>query len=353
MKKILFTGCLFTMACFTATAQTALKIKLVPLAERLPSPPVSLEEAYKLAHNNGAISSKQDVYNHAQQQIDEVIEKIEATAPKETAKSVEKDADVAVDLMKTGNSFVQGSPEMQAAMKDLYLKLEGDEKFAEAFEAKSDAEKQTFIQQWLKKYNVKGSTKPVTTNNDVLAREAEDFKRLSMELSTCRQNMETKYLHPLSHPDKSGHDALDRKEAAELKALPIITIGEYTGVDPDKDRQIRARYFNEHMKVAKAMLEKDRKLWAQCKSDFLAGLARFDTKLAEMDWGGKLVNPLLRPGVAGMQKSLLEMAHKMLACEHIITYNAATWYAAYLDKPTTKKQAKDITMTYAHVVFQL
>jgi hypothetical protein len=350
MKKILFTGCFFTMVCVTATAQTALKIKLVPLAERLPSPPATLEEAYKLAHTGGYVNAKQDVYNHAQQQIEEVIEKIAATAPKETDKSVEKNADVAVDLMKSGNSFVQGSPEMQAVMKELYMKLEGDEKFAESFEGKSEAEKQAFIQELLKKHNVKASTKPVT-NNDALGREAEEFKKLTMEVGSCQQNMETKYFRPLSHPDKSGYDALDKKEAAELKALPIITMGEYTGVDPRKEQAIRDRYFNEHMKLAKGLLEKDRQLWAQCKSDFLTGLARFDTKLAAIDWGGKLVNPLLRPAIAGVQKNLLEMAHKMLACEHIMTYNAATWYAAYLARPTTKKQAKDITMAYANIVF--
>lgn len=354
MKKILFTGLLFTMAYLAASAQTALKIKIAPLAQQLPAPPTSLEEAYRLAHTSGSdvttVNTKQDIYNHASEQINAVIAKIEATTPKQEERSVEKDADATVAAMKSGNSFVKGSPEMQAAMKAFYIKLQSDEAFATAFEAKSEAAKMTFMQQWLQKYSVKAPTKPAAPGAG-LAQEAAALKQLSMELATCRQNMETKYFRPLSKPDMTAHDVLSQKEAAELKALPIITMGEYSGVDPKKEKEIRTRYFNAHIKVAKTILERDRKLWAQGKSDYLAALARFDTKLMEIDWGGKLTNPLLKPAVATMQKEMLQLADKMLDGAHIMTYNAATWYAAYLNKPETMQQQKAITMAYLNNSF--
>ncbi|MBO9727347.1 MAG: hypothetical protein J7623_01785 [Chitinophaga sp.] len=334
MKKILFTGCMICVACLAGTAQTALKLKLVQVvSDKLPLPPASLEGAYNLAHSAGeqkrTVNTRQDVYNRAQEQINTVIAKIEAGAP---PPSQAESADIAVDLAKKSNSFVAGSPEMQRAMRDLQDKLQNDEKFAEEFEAKSDKEKEIFLKEWNKKYNVKAPTGPVVTN-DVVAKEMEMFKSLSMEMGNFQKNMETRYFQPLSKPDLSIHEALDRKEAAELKALPIIQMGEYTGADPGKEKLIRTKYFNEHMKVAKDALVKNKELWLLAQKDYLAGLARFDTKLAEIGWGDKLVNPMLRPGVGGLQKGLLELANKLVDCEHVMTYQAGTWYAASLDRP--------------------
>lgn len=331
MKKILFTGCLICFACLGGTAQTALKLKLVQVvSDKLPAPPASLEVAYHLAHRAGeqkkTVSSKQDVYNHAQEQINAVIAKIEAGAP---PPSKAESADIAVDMAKQSNSFVAGSPEMQRSMRDLQDKLQNDEKFAEEFEAKSDKEKVVFLKEWNKKYNVKAPTKPVEINNSV-GNEMETMRKLAMEMAAFQQQLETKYLNQLSKPDQSVHEVLEKKEAAEVMALPIIQVGEYTGADPGKEKQVRTKYFNEHMKVAKDALLKNKELWFLAQKDYLAGLAKFDGKLADIGWGDKLINPMLRPGVGDLQKGLLEIANKLMDCEHVMTYQAATWYATSL-----------------------
>jgi len=352
MKKIIGIAGMLCISAIATHAQTALKIKLHPIAAGIPAPPASLEEAYKYAHPPkeavSTVNNRQDIYLQAQKQLAAVMVKLEPN-DNEPPKTAEQQADMVVSLAKSSNSFVNGSPEMQAAMKALYLKLQNDEKFAEDFEAKSEAEKMAYIQQFLSGYNIKAPTKP-TVNTD-LGKEATDIRLLTEELMHYQQALETKYYKPLSTRDESAHKALSAKEAAEIKALPILKMGEYTGVDPIKEKQLRNKYFNEHMKVAKAQLEKDNKLWQQYKTDLLAGLARFDTKLAAMDWGSKLVNPLLKPSIAGIQKGLLEMADHMVECEHAMTWQAASWYAQYLDRPETTERKKEITMAYGGMVF--
>lgn len=335
-------------------AQTALKIKLQPIAASIPAPPASLEEAYKYAHPPTAtvstVNTRQAIYQQAQDQLAAVMTKLEAN-PNEAPKTTEQQADVAVSLAKSGNAFVNGSPEMQAAMKAFYLKLQGDEKFAAAFEEKSEEEKIAYIQQFLSSYHIKAPSPSAAANKSAdPGKEAIDIRKLTEEMLQYQQALDTKYYRPLSKPDESAHQALSAKEAAELKALPIVKMGEYSGADPLKEKQIRNKYFNEHMKVAKAQLERDHKLWQQYKTELLAGLARFDGKLEAIDWGGKLVNPLLKPGIASIQKGLLEMTDHMVACEHIMTWQAASWYAGYLGRPETAARAKEITMAYAGIL---
>lgn len=358
MRKIIIALCCY---CFTAPAllaQSALKIKLHPVvAPQLAEPPASLEAAWKLAHRQGdpvtTVIPLQDIYVKGHNQLSALVAKIDATAPKgDEPRDVTKEADVAVAQMKNGNDEVNNSPEMQAAMKEFYIKLQGDEKFAAEFEAKSEAEQAAYIQNLLKSHNVKASGKPANNNKAAqMGKEIEDINQLASEMAAWQQSLETKYYKPLRNQDVSVHKAIDVRENAALKALPLITSGEYTGPDPMKEKAISNQYFNEHMEAATAVLEKDRQLWLQFKKEYLSGLARYDARLEAIGWGDNISNPLLKPGIANLQKALLELAGKLLECDQKMTYTAASWYGTYLDRPETKRQQKEITMAYLNVSF--
>ncbi|NLR81459.1 hypothetical protein [Chitinophaga eiseniae] len=199
---------------------------------------------------------------------------------------------------------------------------------------------------------IDASGKP--TNNRQAAqmgKEIENINSLASEMAAWQQSLEMKYYKQLRNQDISVHKAIDVREDTALKALPLITSGEYTDPDPMKEKAVSNQYFNEHMKAATAMLEKDRQLWLQFKKEYLSGLARYDARLEALGWGDNINNPLLKPGVANLQKGLLELADKLLECDQKITYTAASWYGTYLDRPETKRQQKEITMAYLNVSF--
>lgn len=333
MKKIMtITAGIAWLALSNLQAQVIIKTKMGGVADAVAPPPKSLKEAYQLSHTKDAggfsVNTRQELYEEEKGKIDKVIALIDADSYKE-----EKMPDP-TDMLKAARNE---HPDMQAAMKAFYTRLQNDSKLAAEFDAMNEKQQEKYIQDYVVANGVKLSDKPVekskaTQTAESKGKEMQMISKWMEELGKETGSRKGSYYQKLIQGDDAEHRRLDTLEQRELMALPIKQMGEYSGPDPAREKEIMDRYFTMHMKVAENQLGNDINTWNLYKQELVNSYGKFDKKLEALDWGNKLSSNQMKTGLAEAQRNLLYALSDLLECDQKITFRAASWYSNYLNR---------------------
>jgi hypothetical protein len=320
--------CLLLLAATDARSQVIIKARMAGAADDVPPPPKSLADAYNLARSGdgNGVNTNQDYYLAAAARIDRLIASIEADSYKE-----EKTPDPS-KMMKDAKAV---NPEVQAAMQKFFARLQADEQFAARYEAMTEKQQEKCLQDFIVASGINLPEKPAASKATPATAKGGDVAILGQWMQECAKlNADIKardYSKLISGLEyERQHHRLDSLEQKELNVVPIKKMGEYTGPDPVKTKEIHDRYFAQHIKLAETQLGNDVAKWNLYKSEILAAYGPFDKKLESLAWGEKISVTQMKVGIAATQRNMLQALYDLIQCDHKITYRAASWYAKYL-----------------------
>lgn len=326
-KNSIFTLCLLILLSQLSFAQSIVNVDAVALLNELPQPCSTLTDAYARVYPKDSDGPNtlafyqtwtQKLENYVQQS-----QSISANFYRQNPMGYNTTAAQPV----TNNVSPAQKAAMDNATREMAQKMFSDPAFAQKFAQMSEAEQHAYIAQQLSKNGIKPVAGTPNGKDTAPAGMDIDWMGMTTTLMQAMTDMSmTEAQGAVQERYAQQHEEVQKWADAEIKKLPLITMGEYgRDHDPAKVKAIQLQARNKHAEVASAMLKEMVPLLAQFRKTFSDKISALNAAFKQVEYGKAYNFGLFYNQVLQAQAFMLTGQHSLLSNEIAVMEDCARW----------------------------
>ena len=326
-KNVFFTLCLLILLGHLSFAQSIVAVDAVALLNELPPPAGTLAEAYARVYPKDSERPNTLLfYQNWTQKLEAYIQQSQTISANFYRQNPMGYNSAAVQPVNNNVSPAQKAA-METATREMAQKMLSDPAFAQKFAQMSEAEQQAYIAQQLSKNGIKPAAG--TPNSKVAAPAGIDIDWMGMTTSLMQAMTDmsmTEAQGAVQERYAQKHEAIQKWADAEIKKLPLITMGEYgRDHDPAKVKAIQLEARNKHAEVANSMLKEMLPLLVQFRKTFSDKISALNAAFKQVEYGKAYNFGLFYNQVLQAQAFMLSGQHSLLSNEIAVMEDCARW----------------------------
>lgn len=326
-KNGFLTLCLLIVLSQLSFAQAIVNVDAVALLNELPQPVGTLTEAYARVYpKDSERPNTLTFYQTWTQKLENYIQQsqnISANFYRQNPMGYNTAAAHPV----TNNVSPAQKAAMDNATSEMAQKMLSDPAFAQKFAQMSEAEQQAYIAQQLSKNGIKPAVG--IPNGKVAAPAGMDVDWMGMTTTLMQSMVDMSMTETQSAVQEryaQKHEEVQKWADAEIKKLPLITMGEYgRDHDPAKVKAIQQQARNKHAEVASSMLKEMLPLLVQFRKAFSEKISALNTAFKQVEYGKAYNFGLFYNQVLQAQAFMLTGQHSLLSNEIAVLEECARW----------------------------
>lgn len=327
---ILLATALLALAAAPAVGQPVAKADAVALLNALPAPPTTLADAYQRAYPNDA--TRPDAKPYYQTALDQ-LHRVQLEAQNLLLQFYQQHPTGMPTMPQQPKNRVseQDKAAMNAATSEFAQKMMADPAFAQQFARMSESEQQTYIAKLLADKGLKPVNGVPNTNDAPMPGTDMDW------LAPCNAYTESAFAMnrwekqaALQQAYSARHDAVNAWTEAEIKKLPMISMGEYGhDHDPEQVKAIRKQGLDKHRTVADAMMKEAAVMFAEFRQQAQTRSTPLNDALKKVHYGEGYSFGLQYTFVLQAQTMMLSDLEAILTNEISVIEEVARWEQEY------------------------
>jgi len=220
---------------------------------------------------------------------------------------------------------------MDAATSELAQKMMSDPAFAEKFARMSASEQQAYMAKALADKGLKPAQgQPNTSQTPIPGTDMDWVTPANTFLQAATDMKRWEKQTALQQKYADQHVSVDAWTAAEIKKLPMISMGEYGhDHDPEQLKAIQKKGLDKHRQVADAMMKEAATLFAEFRQQVRENVRPLNEALQQVNYGAQYSFGLHYPLILQTQGMMLSDVQNMLTNEISIMEDVARWEQAW------------------------
>lgn len=297
---------------FVAVGQDVVKVNILELAGKIPTPPRDVKDAF-----SRTVEVKQDggmtTHREAEPFYKPVSDQLQATNQK-LEKAVE----------------VLSKPQIDAA------KQIDEKELQKKFKSMSREEQMKMAMEMSKTMGY-GHKVIVPESKDVMAAQ-EECQAISMAIGQDSQTFQAtaQAREKISQDRDAKHDEVKVWQETEVSKLPQINYGEMSGPEPKAEYAVLTKAMDKHLAVENDYLRAMQKEWRTAWDKYNARFGPLQEKLARIHYGEDAKNPETRRQLLTGQSQMLSSSGDLMGLSQTATESAAAWWQRKLDLENNK-----------------